>query len=501
MTPGDRRRADVLRFWRDVELLNPPAVARVDPARRRYRVEPDGMVPWEPGHELHRRHRPPSNRFWRYTVHLGIYRLDTTRKIVEDQLGADPESHDRRPLGESALAMVAVAHDGVLIPESAVLSSAAWASGQIAAGNFGRLDGFDRAEARLNAAIRELAGDEPLTSALLARCAAAAASVAGVEGLLDAGEIRIHAEYVPEALAREPDAGDFLNSFFPEDLAKVARAWDGGDVGRALRRYLTNEDEAAAVDRIDVRDDLDAVIRATQPAEVPGGRWPAASDQPLALGQQLAVDRMLAMAGSGGLFGVNGPPGTGKTTMLRDVIAALVVERARRLARLSRPSDAFLEEPARWRSDGIPRTVQRWRPELTGFEIVVASSNNGAVENVTRDIPGRQAIDRSWDEAVRRLDHFAEVASELLDRDSWGLIAAPLGRKANRQAFVRRCFWGGNHDDGPEGLFAYLSRLEKEPGPSESWATCVEAFQRAATAVDRLQADRAAAHDALAREP
>ncbi|WP_230371608.1 hypothetical protein [Paludibacterium denitrificans] len=42
-----------------------------------------------------------------------------------------------------------------------------------------------------------------------------------------------------------------------------------------------------------------------------------------------------------GLIGVNGPPGTGKTTLLCDVIAEIVTERARRIAALDRPVALF----------------------------------------------------------------------------------------------------------------------------------------------------------------
>ena len=44
-----------------------------------------------------------------------------------------------------------------------------------------------------------------------------------------------------------------------------------------------------------------------------------------------------------GVFSVNGPPGTGKTTLLRDVIASILVKRAKALVQYEEPVDAFSE--------------------------------------------------------------------------------------------------------------------------------------------------------------
>jgi hypothetical protein len=78
-------------------------------------------------------------------------------------------------------------------------------------------------------------------------------------------------------------------------------------------------------------------------------------------------------------------------------------------------------------------------PTLYGFEIVVASSNNGAVENVTLELPQRDKIDESW---LPEAEYFAELGELTAGKPAWGLISGALGSKARRTKFVDRYFYG-----------------------------------------------------------
>jgi hypothetical protein len=535
---AEDERLRILTFWWMLELFSPQKVPAL--TRKATRPSDRQVIEWQLDEPLpwDRLAAPEPNSgtplVWRHTVYLGVYKLEATYESLGRVFGEDPDAYDKRPDGESACAGLLINQDGRLIADSAVLSSALWAVGRThdpGPQDPHWKDGFDEAAAAFTEAVdnyegerRDERGDEQpppydaesLTTLL--KIAHAAAGIDGYEGLAS-DRVTIESMAVSARRAEESADSDFLNSFYLDDLATVRQQVARGNVGTALAAYLTGDYSLASGDRIDVVARPDVVDAGTAIDRLPKGRWPGKPEHPLALSQQFAVNQALNdLAANAGLMGVNGPPGTGKTTMLRDILAGNVVERARRLAALATPEDAFTDTTHRWTDgDGYPRIVRQLRPELTGFEMVLASANNAAVENVTTEIPAQKAIAEPWRE---KADYFAEIATKVLRATAsddpasasvppaaWGLVAARLGRKRNRSAF-HSAFWfdekeprtKSRHDAVPR-MQTRLTRWRDGKDAHKTWAQARDDFTKAEQRVDTLIRQRRQAQDRLQRLP
>ncbi|MBF6498845.1 DEAD/DEAH box helicase, partial [Nocardia cyriacigeorgica] len=333
-----------------------------------------------------------------------------------------------------------------------------------------------------------------------------------VADALEPNAIRVKSYQIPLRSADDAKGEEFLNSFFVEDLGRIADEVEAGEIGTVLREYLREDSSIDITRRIDLRRRPQEMLHAVAPAIVPEGRWPSKSAHPLTLSQQFAVNNIVLgqeWSPDQGLYAVNGPPGTGKTTMLRDLIAAVVVQRARCLAGLESARHAFQVSPRTWRTEEDANgktwqmTVFPLVDELTGYEIVVASSNNGAVENISLEIPAEGAVDSDGFPTARYL---AEQASAVTGTPAWGAIAARLGRRSYRSEFADRLWWGTGRgtEDQLCGLDVLLrQQIERvragEFDPKHGWRDAVNRFNEALAKVERLRLERQYVADALAQ--
>lgn len=453
-----RRNEAILRFWRDTEVFIIPEVPRssrppVTGARRWETVSaalsaPNasvrGQAPAAPGTDdgsLPWFHPLPSGfaAAW-HIVYLGVLARQHISDIILEKTGNCPEHPEEPGLGEGCLAAVVLDMTGEPVPESYVPASfvpglarclAGKSLDQLPADMLNMQSDFDR---------RRSSRAEPFRWPWIQEEIERLFRMTDMEG--EEARIVVRSVYFrPDPKGRRIDdvQNDLLNSFYLSDLDHLLALARRGFTG-VFARYLEGEKNARK--RCDVlasgEESRLAREKALSLERLPDGRWPFPPSQHLLPAQLGAVTEIL----HGELTAVNGPPGTGKTRLLCDVAAELVVRRARRLAALKNPFEAFAVSSG----DFYPLR----RDIMRGTCMVVTSSNNAAVENITRFLPSEDAVCRR---AFPDAGYFPEVASavnaaftpadsEEPPRPAWGLLSAVLGSAWNCEQFARAFFWG-----------------------------------------------------------
>ena len=455
---------------------------------------------------------------WRHTCFLGCYAIEDVYGELQDVFD-DDGSRTPRAAGTGACAVVELDGSGRLRPQAVGLSAALWSVGR--AKDPGCDDptwllGFHRAERAFAEGVAEFEavraasgadpeggphGDVPSSLPLdadgLGRLVALAHKAAGVQGIprLAAQAVRIETRRVAvDADGRGPggpSASTLVNGFVLGELLDVRESLEDDDIGDALWQFLAPARTINTAQRSDVRGHPGKVDAQLSAARIPLGRWPADPDRHLTRGQQFAVNQaLLDIDKHGDLFAVNGPQEAERTVLLREIAAGNVVERARRLARLTDPRSAFTGGPRRGRGGGAGRTrMVRWLAlGLICFGVVFVCADDEAAEALAKSlsIPGGAGQRRAGggsgdrDEGTPGSEEDSDAAREEGPGGAaWGPFAACLEGDRERfgEAFRLDVLADRSADAGASGP---LADRERQPEAcAHAWHKAREEFLRA----------------------
>lgn len=212
------------------------------------------------------------------------------------------------------------------------------------------------------------------------------------------------------------------------------------------------------------------------PRRLPDTSWPSPDGEHPTLLQQLAINAIGELP-PGSVLTVDGPPASGKTTLVRHAVAHALARRARLLVEIDDPEEAVRRHLAG--EVELP---------LLEHSVVVAGHGNATPNTFAAQLCASAAARRG---PPGSSSYFPEVAHALHGANpecktasgALNLIAARLGSSTNTRTFLK-CGLEGEH-----GLDKALSELARESGAARTnWHHARERFRKARQAVIHQQA-------------
>ena len=236
-----------------------------------------------------------------------------------------------------------------------------------------------------------------------------------------------------------------LHSFFIDDLEKAKNKekinnYIFGRYDKKNRINLVTKEDTEGFDE-------NIFYEILKPENYPLGRFPSSKEYTPAFMQQVAIN-ITINSNDNYLRSVNGPPGTGKTTLLKDIFAEFIVRQAYNISKLS---DKCIKGTEKYYDEAKIGILPK---DITKYGILVASSNNGAVKNIVDELPLSKNIDKDFIDQLVETDYFVKLSNSSIkvekkkdergnyseelkinenkDNDKyWGLFSLEGGRREN----------------------------------------------------------------------
>ena len=303
-----------------------------------------------------------------------------------------------------------------------------------------------------------------------------------------------------------------MHSFFVEDLERAKK-----DCSSNLDRYLLGKaNKRINLDskNTSVNFNPDIFEKILQPKNYPIARFPSKTKYSLSFMQQVAVNLAIGYDNSQ-IRSVNGPPGTGKTTLLKDIFAELLVRQAYEIANLS--DKVIKANPTKGYYENI--CIGKMPENIAENNIIVASSNNSAVQNIVNELPLIQGIDDKFVEELKEADYFWEIANSELssewieDKESgkkqeklimkrnpgedmcWGTFSLEGGKKSNMANIIMNIKHMLNHlekeyisDKGVyEKFLTYYNQVENIRRKAQRYYKNIQEYEKCCILLKKLQ--------------